>query len=180
MSDSTAFPAATTIAAAFVEVEPGGMRELHWHPNANEAQYYISGRARMTVYAADGSGTLTTGNMTWLGGGAYRLSLVDITHPVQFSIRDSNPTLRRTSAEWIVEAPTGGCPDSCHVLSMPDFGRLRFSGTWVTASDVRAPLDGSGFTHERETMITRKGLVRSVVSSTAPDGTSFTVVWKRP
>ncbi len=53
MSDSTTFPAATTIAAAFVEVEPGGMRELHWHPNANEAQYYISGQARMTVFAAD-------------------------------------------------------------------------------------------------------------------------------
>jgi oxalate decarboxylase len=53
ISDSTTFPAATTIAAAFVEVEPGGMRELHWHPNANEAQYYISGQARMTVFAAD-------------------------------------------------------------------------------------------------------------------------------
>jgi oxalate decarboxylase len=53
VSDSTTFPAATTIAAAFVEVEPGGMREMHWHPNANEAQYYISGQARMTVFAAD-------------------------------------------------------------------------------------------------------------------------------
>jgi oxalate decarboxylase len=54
ISDSTEFPAATTIAAAFVEVEPGGMRELHWHPNANEMQYYISGQARMTVFAAEG------------------------------------------------------------------------------------------------------------------------------
>jgi oxalate decarboxylase len=53
ISDSTTFPVATTIAAAFVEVEPGAMRELHWHPNANEAQYYISGQARMTVFAAD-------------------------------------------------------------------------------------------------------------------------------
>ncbi len=52
ISDSTTFPVATTIAAAFVEVEPGAMRELHWHPNANEAQYYISGQARMTVFAA--------------------------------------------------------------------------------------------------------------------------------
>jgi oxalate decarboxylase len=52
ISDSTNFPAATTVAAAFVEVEPGGMRELHWHPNANEMQYYISGQARMTVFAA--------------------------------------------------------------------------------------------------------------------------------
>ena len=29
------------------------MRELHWHPNADEWQYYISGKARMTVFAAE-------------------------------------------------------------------------------------------------------------------------------
>jgi oxalate decarboxylase len=50
--DSTNFAASTTIAAALVEVEPGGMRELHWHPNADEWQYYISGKARMTVFGA--------------------------------------------------------------------------------------------------------------------------------
>jgi oxalate decarboxylase len=53
ISDSTTFPAATTIAAAFVEVEPGGMREIHWHPNADEMQYYLFGQARMTVFAAE-------------------------------------------------------------------------------------------------------------------------------
>jgi hypothetical protein len=46
VTDSTVFPAATTIAAAFVEAEPGGIGELHRHPNANEMPYYISGRAR--------------------------------------------------------------------------------------------------------------------------------------
>ncbi len=50
--DSSKFPAASTIAAALVEIEPGGMRELHWHPNADEWQYYISGRGRMTVFAS--------------------------------------------------------------------------------------------------------------------------------
>src|ERR671920_154532 len=50
--DSSNFPAAATIAAALVEVEPGGMRELHWHPNADEWQYYISGKGRMTVFAS--------------------------------------------------------------------------------------------------------------------------------
>jgi len=49
--DSTKFPASTTT-AALVEVEPGGMRELHWHPNADEWQYYISGQGRMTVFAS--------------------------------------------------------------------------------------------------------------------------------
>jgi oxalate decarboxylase len=52
--DSSNFPAASTIAAALVEVEPGGLRELHWHPNTDEWQYYISGRGRMTVFASGG------------------------------------------------------------------------------------------------------------------------------
>lgn len=55
ISDSSTFPAATTIAGAFVEVEPGGMRELHWHPNADEMQYYIAGQGRMTVFASGGA-----------------------------------------------------------------------------------------------------------------------------
>jgi oxalate decarboxylase len=50
--DSSNFPASTTIAAALAEVEPGGLRELHWHPNVDEWQYYISGRGRMTVFAS--------------------------------------------------------------------------------------------------------------------------------
>jgi oxalate decarboxylase len=52
--DSSNFPAASTIAAALVEVEPGGVREMHWHPNSDEWQYYIGGRARMTVFASGG------------------------------------------------------------------------------------------------------------------------------
>ena len=52
--DSSNFPAASTIAAALVEVEPGGLREMHWHPNTDEWQYYISGKGRMTVFADSG------------------------------------------------------------------------------------------------------------------------------
>jgi oxalate decarboxylase len=54
ITDSNNFPASKTIAAALVEVEPGGMRELHWHPNTDEWQYYIEGTARMGVFASSG------------------------------------------------------------------------------------------------------------------------------
>jgi oxalate decarboxylase len=50
VADSTNFKISTTIAAALVTVEPGGMREMHWHPNADEWQYYLRGKARMTVF----------------------------------------------------------------------------------------------------------------------------------
>jgi oxalate decarboxylase len=41
----------TTTTMAMVTVHPGGMRELHWHPNADEWQYFIAGKGRMTVVA---------------------------------------------------------------------------------------------------------------------------------
>ena len=54
ITDSRNFTISERIAAALVEVEPGGMRELHWHPNADEWQYYLSGQGRMTVFASGG------------------------------------------------------------------------------------------------------------------------------
>lgn len=52
--DSSVFPAASTIAAALVEVEPGGLRELHWHPNNDEWQYFLEGQGRMTAFTSSG------------------------------------------------------------------------------------------------------------------------------
>ena len=46
--DSSTFKITTT-SMAMVTVRPGGLRELHWHPNADEWQYYIRGKGRMTV-----------------------------------------------------------------------------------------------------------------------------------
>src|SRR5712692_9902010 len=46
ITDSAVFPASKNIAAALVEVDPGAMREQHWHPNTDEWQYYIEGQAR--------------------------------------------------------------------------------------------------------------------------------------
>src|SRR5437016_10625982 len=48
--DTSNFKISTTAMAA-VTVHPGGLRELHWHPNADEWQYYINGKGRMTVVA---------------------------------------------------------------------------------------------------------------------------------
>ncbi len=51
MIDRNQFPE-TTMSALVIEVEPGGMREMHWHPDADEWQYYLEGEARMTVFNA--------------------------------------------------------------------------------------------------------------------------------
>jgi oxalate decarboxylase len=55
IADSSVFKASANIAAALVEVEPGGLRELHWHPNVDEWQYYLEGEGRMGVFGAQGA-----------------------------------------------------------------------------------------------------------------------------
>lgn len=55
IADSSNFPASGEIASGLVEIEPGGMRELHWHPSIDEWQYYIGGHGRMTVFGSGGA-----------------------------------------------------------------------------------------------------------------------------
>lgn len=52
--DSRNFPIAKTISAAYVTVHPEGMREMHWHPNADEWLYFISGKGRITLFSGVG------------------------------------------------------------------------------------------------------------------------------
>ena len=54
ITDSSNFTISKTVAAALVELQPGAMRELHWHPNNDEWQYYLEGEGRMGVFASSG------------------------------------------------------------------------------------------------------------------------------
>jgi oxalate decarboxylase len=67
--DSSNFPAAANIAMAHVTLKPGGLRELHWHPNASEWQYYIQGKGRMTLFhnkAAANTADFTAGDVGYV------------------------------------------------------------------------------------------------------------------
>lgn len=52
--DSTRFPIAKTIAGVILDLEPGALRELHWHPTADEWQYVIDGKIRVTLFGSHG------------------------------------------------------------------------------------------------------------------------------
>ncbi|KAI1433311.1 oxalate decarboxylase family bicupin [Xylaria sp. CBS 124048] len=55
ITDSHNFPISKTIAAAHVTIEPGAIREMHWHPNADEWNFFLRGRGRVTIFAAEGT-----------------------------------------------------------------------------------------------------------------------------
>jgi oxalate decarboxylase len=48
------FPISTTMCGATMTLERGALRDLHWHPNADEWQYVLEGQMRMTVFASSG------------------------------------------------------------------------------------------------------------------------------
>ncbi len=51
---SREFPIQTTLTAVRMDLKPGAMREMHWHPHADEWQYYVNGSARVTIFGSHG------------------------------------------------------------------------------------------------------------------------------
>jgi oxalate decarboxylase family bicupin protein len=50
--DSQNFPIASNFAAALITLEPGAMREIHWHTKSDEWDYFLAGSGRLTVFVA--------------------------------------------------------------------------------------------------------------------------------
>jgi len=70
--DSSQFPIQQTMTGVYFEIDPGGMRELHWHPNADEWQYIVEGTVRVTLFGAKGryrQETLKKGQVAYIPQG---------------------------------------------------------------------------------------------------------------
>jgi oxalate decarboxylase len=52
--DSTRFPISATMTGVVLDLDPGALRELHWHPTADEWQYVIAGRVNVTLFGSHG------------------------------------------------------------------------------------------------------------------------------
>ncbi|EJT73766.1 hypothetical protein GGTG_07622 [Gaeumannomyces tritici R3-111a-1] len=67
--DPITFPVAPMFSAALVTVQPGAMRELHWHTTSDEWNFFLQGSARMTVFKAPSSSRTfdyTAGNVGYI------------------------------------------------------------------------------------------------------------------
>jgi oxalate decarboxylase len=51
---SKEFPIQTSLTAVKMTLQPGALREMHWHPHADEWQYYIKGRSRIRIFGSHG------------------------------------------------------------------------------------------------------------------------------
>jgi oxalate decarboxylase len=87
--DSTKFPIARTITGVVLDLDPGALRTLHWHPNADEWQYVLSGNISVTLFGSHGrfrAETLEAGDVGFIPQG-YGHSIENIgTAPARILI----------------------------------------------------------------------------------------------
>jgi oxalate decarboxylase len=70
--DSHNFPISKTMTGAILDLDPGALRELHWHPNADEWQYSIEGKVSITMFGSGGryrAETLEKGDVGYIPQG---------------------------------------------------------------------------------------------------------------
>lgn len=70
--DSSRFPLATTITGVVLDLQPAALRELHWHPTADEWQYVIGGTVSVTMFGSNGrfrTETLSSGDVGYIPRG---------------------------------------------------------------------------------------------------------------
>jgi oxalate decarboxylase len=70
--DSSRFPISKTITGVILDLDPGALRELHWHPGADEWQYLIEGKISVTMFGSHGrvrTETLEKGDVGYIPQG---------------------------------------------------------------------------------------------------------------
>jgi len=90
---------------------------------------------------------------------------------------------KRSSAEWIAEAPC--CTNRGGILPLADFGTVDFGEDYTgisetndaTDSSVSGPINDFGAAVNESIMVSTKGADEAVPSVLSSDGSSFTVTW---
>jgi len=107
--DQKKFPISTTMSGAILNIAPGAMRQLHWHPGSDEWQYYIKGHARMTVFGANGrkiTREFGPGDVGYVPQGyGHYIETVGDEHCEMLGVFNSGTYQEITLAEWLARTP---------------------------------------------------------------------------
>lgn len=81
--------ASFNMAGGLIHLEPGDMRQLHWHPNADEWQYLLRGEMELSVFASEGKASmsrLVSGDVGYVPKGYGHALLNSSSKPVDILV----------------------------------------------------------------------------------------------
>ncbi len=147
----------------------GATRYYAWWETYPNPSVQISG---MTISPGDSMSASVT-----YSGGAFTLQMTDQTTGQSFSTTQS-ATAQRSSAEWIVEAPSS----ISGVLPLANFGTATFTQAQATINGVTGAIDNASWQNTAINMVTKTGSPLDQTSgltdtTTLPITSSFTVTY---
>ncbi len=105
-------------------------------------------------------------------GSQYTLTVTDSTHTANsFSLKQSCSTCQNSSAEWIVERPSG----SGGLYPLANFGTFTFTRSKVTGSSGKGNI--ATYPNDAITMVNGSGQQLATVSRLKHHGTKFVTTW---
>jgi oxalate decarboxylase len=110
------FPINGTLTSVLQLLEPGAVRELHWHPNADEWQYILEGQGRITVFGAHGRSRTESygpGKVVFVQQGfGHYVENIGRT-PLKFFALFNSPTFEEISiSKWLAGNPASLIADN--------------------------------------------------------------------
>ena len=145
-------------------------------------EFYPAGSILISSVAVS-PGNKMSASVTY-SGSQFTIKITNVTTGKSFSKSSRVSGAKRTSAEWIAEAPC--CTRSGGILPLADFGTVDLGSDYTgvsgtndaTAGAISGPISTFGSSVFSITMVSSGGANEAVPSVLTKDGTSFDVVWK--
>jgi oxalate decarboxylase len=106
----TEFPVQNTLSCAVLRIEPGAIRELHWHPTADEWGYVLNGNAEIAIFGAHGRSkkdNFQKGDVFFIDQGFGHYILNTGSSDLHVLLVFSNPVYQQISlSSWLGANPT--------------------------------------------------------------------------
>jgi hypothetical protein len=124
-------------------------------------------------------GDSMSASVTYNSSSGFTLQMTDNTNKtdVPFSITQTSTTAQRSSAEWIVEAPSS----FFGILPLANFGTATFTQAQATINGTTGAIDNTSWQNTAINMVNRSGTVIASTSGLTDSGTpptsSFSVTF---
>ncbi len=122
-------------------------------------------------------GDVISASVTYQGNNTYKLVLNNHTKSVTTTVPTSHtvaPGTKRSSAEWIVEAPA----TADGVLPLANFSNVTMTDCQATINGKTGYIDQGSWQAELLNMEAKKGTMKAATSDLKNDGKDFSVTWK--
>ncbi len=120
-------------------------------------------------------GDVISASVVYAGSNIFTLTLHNVTRNVATIVPNKytlSTTAKRSSAEWIVEAPyLNG------ILPLSNFGTAHLLGCTATINGITASLKNGSWPKIAIEMVTNSNVPKAIPSAVGVDNQSFTVAW---